>query len=85
MVSQCWVFPTMQLFQRLPRLSCPPGNFGRQVPGSDVPVLSVTRSCWSSDTNWCPVAFSGVDKVFVLTPLLVFWYFFFFAFFSLAS
>lgn len=70
MISQCWVLHNIQLFQRLLRLSCPPGNFGHQVPGSDVPVLSVTWSCWSSDTNWCPMALSGVDKVLVLTPFL---------------
>lgn len=68
MISQCWVLHNIQLFQRLLRLSCPPGNFGHQVPGSDVPVLSVTWSCWSSDTNWCPMASSGVDRVLVLTP-----------------
>lgn len=80
LISQCWVLHSIHLFQRLLRLSCPPGNFDCQVPGSDVPVLSVTRSCWSSDTNWCPMALSGVNKVLVLTPFLFLLGFFWLAF-----
>lgn len=57
-------------------------------PGSDVPVRSVTRSCWPSGTNWCPVAVSGAGKVLLLTPFLFLlgcFFFFFLAFFSLAG
>lgn len=65
----CWAYLALQ---------------GIPVPGLDVPVLSVTWSCWCSGTNWCMMALSGVDKVLVLTPFL-FLLGFLLAFFSLVS